>query len=100
MATSDFIGDIEMLMAFDKNGHARWVEFRDGTKHTVPLPQDEGPPPLDTFRIGPLNATGPLKNINLLKTEVFEILKWEERDDRGNVVKIHLSPHVSCRPYC
>jgi hypothetical protein len=100
MASSDFTGDIEMLMAFDKNGHARWVEFRDQTKYTIPLPQEEGPPPPDTFRIGPLNPQGPIKNINLLKTEVFAVLIWEELDEKGNVIKVRMSPEVFGRPYC
>jgi hypothetical protein len=95
MAQSDFrdYNDIEVIMAFDQNGHVRWVEFRDGTRHNVPLPQDEGPPPPGTFR------SGPIKNINLLKTEVFEILVWEELDDKGNVVKQVTGTHINCRPY-
>jgi len=95
MATSDFRDDkdgIEMLMAFDTNGQARWIEFRDGTRYTVS--PESGPMPPDTFR------GGPLKNINLLKAEVFEILKWEELDEKGNVVKTHLCPHILCRLYC
>jgi hypothetical protein len=100
MARSDFTDDIEMLMAFDKNGHARWVEFSNGDRYNVRLPQEEGPPPADTFRIGPLNKEGALKNINLLKTEVFAILKWEELDEKGNVIKVIMSPEINGRPYC
>jgi len=100
MAQSDFRDDIKMIMAFDENGHARWVEFSDGTKYTVPLPQEEGPPSPDSFRIGPLKPTGPLTNINLLKTEVFTILKWEELDDQGKVVRLHYSPVINGRPFC
>jgi len=100
MAQSDFRDDIEMIMAFNQDGHARWVEFRDGSKYPVPLPQEEDAPPPDTFRIGPLNTTGPLTTINLLKTEVFQILKWEELDEKGNVAKIRLSPVINGRPYC
>jgi hypothetical protein len=100
MAELGFTGDVEMLIAFDKNGHARWVAFSDGTTYPVPLPQEEGPPPPDTFRTGPLNKEGPIQRINLLKTEVFAILKWEELDDRGNVLKRHMSPVINGRPYC
>jgi hypothetical protein len=100
MALSDFRDDIKMIMAFDENGHPRWVEFSDGTKYTVPLPQEEGLPPADSFRVGPSNPTGPCTNINLLKTEVFAILKWEELDDQGNVVKLRFSPVINQRLYC
>jgi len=100
MAQSDFINDIEMIMAFDENGYARWVEFRDGTKYPIPLPQSEEHSPSDTFRNGPSSPTGSIRNINLLKTEVFVILKWEELDDKGNVTKVHMSPICSGRPYC
>ena len=91
---------IEMVMAFDENGYARFIEFQDGSHYDVPLPQEEGPPPADTFRIGPLNKEGPIKNINLLKIEGFEVLKWEELDKYGKVVRTLLSPRINGRPYC
>lgn len=94
MKKLDFPKGIEMMMGFDENGHARFVEMRDGTRHVVPPPEKDGPAPLDTFR------TGPIKNINLLKIEPFEIMKWEELDDKGNVVKTVLSPHIRCWPFC
>lgn len=100
MAELEFKEGIEMHMAFDENGYCRSIYFRDGSHYDVPLPQEEEAPPPDTFRIGPLNKEGPLKNINLLKTELFEVLKWEELDEHGKVLKTRLSPHIRCRPYC
>ena len=102
-AKKDYFSDsnVAMVVTFDRNGIALTVANRDESgikEYKVQLDRDAAP--LEHFRPGPLNPEGPLKNINLLKSEPMEILVWEQLDEKGNVVSSHISPHFRCRPYC
>lgn len=90
MAKSDFRDkNVALLVAFDTEGEIKWVEYPGGIKLAEP-----------TARF----AETPLTNINLLKTNMIDILVWEQQDEKEKTVKgktvKRVCVHNNCSRYC
>ncbi len=90
MAKSDFRDkNVALLVAFDTEGDIKWVEHADGRKVTEE----------EAARL----VERPLTNINLLKTNMIDILVWEQQDEKEKTVKgktvKSLCVHNLCRCY-
>jgi hypothetical protein len=73
-----------LTVHFDEDGKFISSEYPDGRVYTYPVASF-----YDT----------PLRNINLLRVETYDILVYDEPDENGNMVR-RVGTHWQCRRYC